>query len=375
MAIIHKLRSGSAGDEPKPRNRYVGPLPVTLIALAGILLIGVIGLYQGEETPYRYAADRHVAERLEAHLPELEVEEAEAALRGALWTVRFVQPDAHFDQIFSDYLLMLHELYVQPADETVRRCLHDLILNALQRAEPRLAAIFPSTPYGAWDFQTILRILWEHEGPVEAYEGFYREVLSGHEELTYDTTFEEALQARDYDTLCDYLIDAAFLHYLREERPEGSIALPPDRLPHYIRELAHLEYVHTVSSKPEAYQAQNYFATHVILVLSDYGSKRVLDCKLADHALRYVQEEFEPVWRRVPDMDLLAEFIHCLKIARLDDQTLVDKAARHLLDLQRPDGSWGSDEDLAGSPYQAFHPTWTVATALNYVAPTPRARP
>lgn len=370
MGMIVKLRPKKPGSrrtphpEPEPERSYTGPLPVILIALVGIVIIGVVGLHQGREIPYPYGPDRVVAERLEAHLADIEQENHQAALRGVLWTVRLVQPDDHFGAVFSDYLLMLHEHQQRARDETVRRCLTDLIRNALDRAAPRLETLFPADAYGAWDFRTILRILWAYGGPRKVYEAYHEDVLAKQPPIDYARTFAEALADRDYDALCDHLVDAAFLHYLRAAPQARDMELPEDRLDEYVEALGALEFVHSATSDPRAYSDQNYFATHVILALSDYGIRPLTDSRLTRRTLRYLQEEFEPVWRRVPDVDLLAEFVQSLEIGGLGDQALVRQARHRLVERQHADGSWGSAEDLGGNPYQALHPTWTVSTAL-----------
>ena len=368
MGMIVKLKPKNPrarpAPEPEPARRYTGPVPIMLITLAGLLVIGGIGLYQGRDVPYPHEPDRHGAERLEVHLTDVASPDHRAALRGVLWTVRFVQPREHFESIFSDSLLMRHEHQQRARDETVRRCLTDLIRNALDRAAPRLAFVFPAEPYGAWDFRTILRILWAYGGPRETYETYYSEFLAHQPPLEYERPFAEALAARDYDVLCDHLVDAAFVHYLHTATQANGMELPDDRLDEYVKALGTLEYVHSPTSDPRAYSDQNYFATHVVLALSDYGVRPLRDSRLTRNTLRYLQQEFEPVARRVPDVDLLAEFVQCLEIAGLGDQALVRQAHTRLVEQQHPDGSWGAEEDLGGVPYRAFHPTWTVSTAL-----------
>lgn len=362
MSMIVKRIPRTAPEEPD--RRYVGPLPIILISLVGIVIIGMVGLFQGADAPYRYEPDQEVAERLEVHLSDLDSDVERAAMRGVLWTVRFVQPEEHFEDLFSDYLLMLHEHQQRARDETARRCLTDLIRNAVDRAEPRLTGIFPATPYGAWDCLTILRILWTYGGSREAYESYYSEVLALQEETQFDVSFEVAVRERDFETLGAYLVDAAFVHHLHGLAQAEDLELPDDHLAEYVQALADLEYVHTAASDPMAYSNQCYFATHVVLALSDYGLKPLEPCRLTSHTVRYLQEEFEPVWRRVPDVDLLAEFVQCLEIAGLGDKPLVRRARHLLVTAQHADGSWGSAEDLAGGAYRAFHPTWTVSTAI-----------
>jgi hypothetical protein len=84
-------------------------------------------------------------------------------------------------------------------------------------------------------------------------------------------------------------------------------------------------------------------------------------------AAHYIQESFSKVYN-LGYIDLLAEYIQCLKIIQplIKNSTKeISKYEQFLLDQQRSDGSWGNDRSDNGDPYTVFHPTWAVLTAIN----------
>ena len=75
-----------------------------------------------------------------------------AVLEGILWCVRFVDKDEYFHFIFTDYITMLYELTLNRERAFVREIAIKLARNAFRRADDKLAAIFPCSAVGKWDF-------------------------------------------------------------------------------------------------------------------------------------------------------------------------------------------------------------------------------
>ena len=64
-------------------------------------------------------------------------------------------------------------------------------------------------------------------------------------------------------------------------------------------------------------------------------------------------------------MDLLGEYIQCLKIYGFGGEKFIHESEEYLMSKQQKDGSWPPPDDN-DDYYDIFHPVWTSIVALNY---------
>lgn len=106
-----------------------------------------------------------------------------------------------------------------------------------------------------------------------------------------------------------------------------------------------------------------YLATHVALVLTEYGR-----CPLRPDALGrfgvFLREQFDS-FLRAGDVELVAETADVLRQLGKTDETDAQlcSATQFLLRSQNADDSWGAWQS-AGNAYDALHKTWAAVTGL-----------
>lgn len=110
-----------------------------------------------------------------------------------------------------------------------------------------------------------------------------------------------------------------------------------------------------------------FLATHVVLVLTNYGENPVVVDRNIIKAQKVLEETYQRV-RHMGYVDLLAEYLQCFKILKPGRDTRVCEFEDLLFGSQRADGSFGMQSDFRSNAYNAFHPTWSVLTA-------PKSRP
>jgi hypothetical protein len=102
-----------------------------------------------------------------------------------------------------------------------------------------------------------------------------------------------------------------------------------------------------------------YSVTHVIYTLNRYHERRV--------AASLLPQEFRFIRRKLAeamvsnDPEMVGEALDCLKAAGLERDPQVAKGIEYLVLTQRPDGTWGDDDD---DVYTAYHAAWTAIDGL-----------
>jgi hypothetical protein len=102
-----------------------------------------------------------------------------------------------------------------------------------------------------------------------------------------------------------------------------------------------------------------YAITHVICTLNGYHERRV--------APSLLPEEFHFLRRKLDeaiakdDPEMVGEGLDCLKAAGFENDPQVAKGVEYLISKQRPDGTWGDDDD---DVYTAYHAAWTAIDGL-----------
>lgn len=102
----------------------------------------------------------------------------------------------------------------------------------------------------------------------------------------------------------------------------------------------------------------------MLLALVHYGRRPLIPSAAGDKVFFYLAGQYDRVRNHVNDLDLLCEYLYCFRKFGQVSAGLVREGERHILSLQRADGSWGTAEDFAGDPYDQLHPTWTAITLL-----------
>lgn len=303
-------------------------------------------------------------EQIEMKLLHEQDEKKVAVLRGLLWVVEFMEEDKHFDFVFSDYLLFLREFTLDEDDEFTPRIAVRLIGDAFVRAESRLKKVFPASTSGKWDYISIIPFIYQFNVAPGPYLKFYSKRFPEKKKRPYKKTFSFAVKKYDYDLLGDYLIDYSFLHFLNEDYPGHNMSLPKDRFEEFVEHVSTLEFIYDRFSVWDSYHDQNYFITHIVYVATNYGQEEMENEELEKRVLVYLKDNLEFVRYDVGDIDLLAEFAHCLNLLGRGEDPDVQESVDYLFSEQNEDGSWGTETDFKGDFYDQFHPTWAVATAI-----------
>jgi hypothetical protein len=285
-----------------------------------------------------------------------------AALRGLRWCVLFCQEDANFEFTFVNYLTMLDELTLHHPRPALLRIVHELILDEFERARPRLPHLFSADAEGLEEFVMILPIAYHHQVPLAPLKSFASRRFKAVVPVNRLEQFRQASQKRDYDRLTDLIVGATFVDMCYRWGADKAFPLPPNVYPRLIADCASIPFGNSEGST--GYFDQNYYATHLLLALNHYGQKRLKPSPVADRVFFYLVKEYDAVRNRVGDLDLLCEYLYCLRQFGPDGVGFLDEGERYVMSLQRPDGAWGAVEDAGNDPYDRLHPTWTAVTLL-----------
>lgn len=303
--------------------------------------------------------------RIRAALARTHDPRERAILKGLAWLHDFVAPDDTLDAIFSNYVMMLNELTTQRARPAVTPIAQMMLRHAVRRAHGRMGRLFAADEDGKIDFLQILHV-FRKWGSEDSYMIFFKRRFPRGFTIDYKDIFEDAVDGLDYDDLGTVLIDTSFFDLLRMKYPKLDDVLPEANFERFLRGIEEIPFVELYEEDPEWYSEQNYFVTHIVFAAMYYGEGPAPRGPLMDQVRAYLEREFATVRHRVGDLDLLAEFVHSLKILGRGHTPQVAEAVRHMLAVQNEDGSWGTPEDFEQGPYEAFHPTWAVILALNY---------
>ena len=287
----------------------------------------------------------------------------EAVRRGLQWMRNFTANRRKFDYICSDYVVMLNELTLREG-KIARIARADLQL-AFARAACRLPLVFEDNDYGAWDFLSFLGVLQAHPFPKKSFHRYFRKHLAKRLKPYPVHEFAEAVRKNDYVKLGDILIDACFVHWLEHDYPGQFPELPENLYPQYWELAKKGEFIYDDSADIVVFFDQHYYVTHLVYVQTNYGCHPFPKGKFKDRIVQYIKDNYHYSRYVEKDLDLTAEFIHCLTMLDHGDSPQVNDGVQFLLANQHEDGSWGTEEDLASDPYVQCHSTWAVSVALN----------
>ena len=285
-----------------------------------------------------------------------------ATLRGLRWCVAFCDDDSKFDFTFSNYVTMLDELTLHGPGQALAGIVRTLILRDFERALPRFPAIFPSSADGYEDFISILPVAYHNQVPVKPLKDFASDHFGAVTPIDRLHEFRQAAKKRDYDRLTDLLVWAAFLNMAYRWHVDRDFTLPPDNYRTIMTECASIPF--TARFNQDAYQDQNYYATHLLLALNHYGQHPLIASVIADKVFFYLAANYNTVRYLVGDLDLLCEYLYCFRQFGPEGVQFISEGEQYVMSQQRDDGSWGTLKDFTGDPYDQLHPTWTAITLL-----------
>lgn len=285
----------------------------------------------------------------------------EAIIKGMLWTLDFVQDNNNFKFIFRNYIPMLYEISVIGSDDTIRDVARRLIRNEAARGEKYIEEEFDENTEE--DLVLIIGILGRVNAPADRYIERQRKSNPGYDGENCRDKFYRAVQILDYDKLTDALSD--YSHFRFSYGPGRVIGLrvPKDYRDEFIRVCSDLPFKYSLADR-DGYHDQNYFATHAIFAMTGYGEYPLPDNRFARRLKRYINDNFPTVYSKVDDIDLLGEYVECMKIIGLGRDELVHEAEERIIRRQGADGSWTKTGGRDNDPYDLFHPAWTSITAL-----------
>lgn len=285
-----------------------------------------------------------------------------SVLRGLAWCVTFCDNDDNFEFTFTNYLTMLDELSCNKSHPGLTAIVHRLIAREFERVRPRMAEIFDQDADGYEDFISVLSIAYHHKVDIAPLKTFAQGHFRG---ITFPDRLEEfhaAVKVLDYDRLTDMVIGAAFVDMAYRWGIEKDFRLPPNNFAKVMKECSSIPFLKKY--KEAGYHDQNYYATHVLLALNHYGQKPIPASETTDQVFFYLIDQYKTVRQSVGDLDLLCEYLYCLRQLLPANAAFLREAEEYVLSQQRSDGSWGTADDFKGDPYDQLHPTWTAITLL-----------
>lgn len=313
--------------------------------------------------------EQKICRRIDISLKSKKSEETRAILNGLKWCVEFTANEERFDYIFSDYVQMLAELAQNRTDPDIESFATRLIKHAMERAQYRFSSIFPLTPAGKWDFISIIPALCKFNIDKKLFFDYFTFNFELVRHDPYDLTFEQAVVAHDCDLLGDVLIDYSYLDNVHLQCGKPDYNLPENDFSARIQKVIHLPFRYSFGSGEDDYSDQNYYITHLVFVMTHYGDTPLENGEFPafkHRILNYLLGHFHTIRYQVDDLDLLAEFAQCLKMYGKENIPMVKEAVRYLLSKQLKDGSWQDPDENYEDPYDEFHPTWAVMSALSY---------
>ncbi len=290
-------------------------------------------------------------------------------LAGLHWLLGFINKEENFQDVFTDFVILAAELARTDVRPMQKVAAQQLLQDTLTRGAEQLPNLFPADEEGLWDFLGILQIVYASEIHRSIYISFYQKHFSNLDKKAYTSgehPFEEAVQVHNYEVIGDYLIDTSFLHYFIQKYPDNKLHLPPDEFESYLHQFNQFEYDISLEYDSNAFSDIAYLATHVVLVLTNYGENLIYTGVNRQKVERYLNETYTIVSNQLGDIDLFAEYLQCIKILYQSNDFRIAETEQFLLSLQRKKGSWGSKQYFIQDPYTRFHPTWAVLTGLNH---------
>lgn len=286
-------------------------------------------------------------------------------LAGLHWILGLADDDEAFAALFPDFMLFLDKMSVSHDRIHQKEVVDKIIKKSFARAGKNLDNLFTKEDMSRWRFIGLFPILLRHPEFRDHYYSFYEKHWPDLKKAFYvkDLDFNRAMKEDKYQPIFDYLVWPSFLHYYLSEVKKSPVVTPEDLFPKYLEEFKNFNYKEHPIDQPE-FRDLGYLATHVVLALTNYGQLPILEGRNTQKVRKYLELSLEKA-RQLGDFDLFAEYIQSLKILSVLDEQKLKELENFIYDLQRPDGSWGSERDFTTHPYTAIHPGGAALMALN----------
>ena len=285
-----------------------------------------------------------------------------SVLKGLRWCVIFFDDDTNFDSAFYNYFIMLDELSQRNPGSTFAQIVHALILKEFDRALPKMSLLITADEDGFESFIALLPVIYHHNVPIQPFRKFDGAYFSGVDYPDHLKEFRRAAKKLDYGRLSNIVSNAACLDMAYRWKAEKDFRLPPNRYDIILKESLDIPLLARYND--DTYEDQNYFATHLIFAMNHYGQRPYRPSALGDKIFFYLIGQYKTVRDLSGNFDILCEYLYCLRQFGLRNAEFIDEEEKHIISLQRPDGSWGAVDDPDDRPYHLMHPTWTAITLL-----------
>lgn len=290
-------------------------------------------------------------------------------LAGLHWMICFIDDDSNFDGLFADFMLFMQTMTHSHGRQHQKEVAQSIVRTSLARAQNKLDKLFETNEESRWRLLGIFYILAQYPEFQDSYFNFYKtHYKSSNLEEPFEfenTKFADALKAEKYQVLFVYLVQTSFLHYYLALGKNQDFVMPKDKFGEYLKEFESFNYNLNYSAHDPEFRQLGYLATHIPLVLTNYGEFNIKDGVNKDKVQAYIEATFDKVKNSLGDFDLFAEYVQCLKILNPGRDPRIKDLEKFIYSLQRPDGSWGSERDFTTNPYTAIHPGGAALMALN----------
>ena len=230
---------------------------------------------------------------------------------------------------------------------------------------------FTPNEQGRWQFIAVIRLLHLHGVDIGPFQPFYEAHFPGspapYRDLFYGIEYPDAVASTNYRSMGNHLTYASFLHFLLRDVADPGFPLPDDHFPEMLGALEDFTYPLGDTDGPELAE-QDYFATHLAMMLTNWGEEDLMEGDLVGPLRAYVDSRFDTVRLGSDDFVLFAEFVEALRLLQLGGDSRIERGEAVLMARQHADGSWGAEtaSSLSEDPYSALHPTWAAMAALRH---------
>lgn len=318
------------------------------------------------DEPLRYFVD--IDNDITAALKQSLSQREKAILKGMQFVIRVADKENNFQNFFSSFLLMLHEMTRSENRIHQRKIAERAIEKSLARAVQMLPETFPDNEINRWQLISTLQIVEKYPQFKSEFHAFYKKRFAHYPKIftaEKGMSFQDAMKNKQYRIIGDYLIYTSFLYYYLASSPQTYEYLPEDRFKIYLKQFENFAYDLDIKVAVDFIELA-FLATHVVLVLTNYGEFALTNNVNVEKAKHFIEATLNKVRDDLQYLDLFAEYVQCLKIFNDGDQKRIIAYEKLLFDLQRDDGSWGTERDFRSTPYDVIHPTWAVLTTLNH---------
>jgi hypothetical protein len=305
-------------------------------------------------------------------LPYTDTDVKLKALKGFLWTLKFMHVEEHLKNNENNYLTMLSTMFSSAKEPFFRRIAQEEAKIVITKL---IADGFIRRYENDIDTLTEYLSLINRLGLVnhELRELTFRKLAQEKENLIKNITKLKNTKVDD-DELYDAMLLTYYITNIKKNYP-GVAALNdlPDlrdfmeilnKHKYYLEDAKNIDYSKLSNDDISKISDDLYNITHVIFVMCDYNSYKVPK-RYFTREIAYMTKYYGLICSKYNyDPDLLAEVSHVFTLMGFPrDYYIVKNGYRIILDSQRYDGSWKAydlddEEPDEEKNYDIFHATW-----------------